>query len=141
MLLEIQCLPSAGKRKSSGSGSPLNLGTTPEKSAESLPDDLREHALSPLGATDSALGRVVDDRYRHIDAAIAVIETSGLRYEVGALGTTVEGEPDALWALSRAVHEATLRSGADSCVTVIKVAESRMDEEAPTIDSLTGKFR
>ena len=33
---------------------------------------------------------VPDNRYRHIEAAIAVIEGSGLKYEVEALGTTVE---------------------------------------------------
>ena len=35
-----------------------------------------------------------DRRYAHIEAAIAVIEASGLRYEVSALGTAVEGSPD-----------------------------------------------
>jgi uncharacterized protein YqgV (UPF0045/DUF77 family) len=133
MLLEIQCLPSAGKRKSSGSGFPLPVGANPKFSAESLHDDLCEHALSPLG--------IEGDYYQHIESAIAVIEQAGLTYEVGALGTTVEGEPDEIWALSRAVHETTLLSGADSCVTIIKVAQSRLVEDAATIDSLTSKFR
>ena len=43
-----------------------------------------------------------DDPYRHIDAAIAVVQGSGLKYEVGALGTTVEGEPDEVWPLHAA---------------------------------------
>jgi uncharacterized protein YqgV (UPF0045/DUF77 family) len=133
MLLEIQCLPSAGKRKSSGSGFPLPVGGNPKFSEESLHDDLCEHALSPLGNEG--------DYYKHIEAAIAVIEQSGLTYEVGALGTTVEGDPDQIWALSRAVHEATLLSGADSCVSIIKMAESRLVEDSATIDSLTSKFR
>ena len=81
-----------------------------------------------------------DDPYRHIDAAIAVVQGSGLKYEVGALGTTVEGEPDDVWPLMRQVHEACLNAGADGLVTVIKVEQaSRVD--GPTIDSLTGKFR
>jgi uncharacterized protein YqgV (UPF0045/DUF77 family) len=130
MLLEIQCLPSAGKRKSLRSGAPSPISTL---SGESLRDDLCEHALPPLG--------VQGDQYQHIEAAIAVIERSGLTYEVGALGTTVEGEPDEIWALSRAVHEATLLSGADSCVSIIKVAQTRLVEDAATIDSLTSKFR
>jgi uncharacterized protein YqgV (UPF0045/DUF77 family) len=58
-----------------------------------------------------------DDRYKHIDAAIAVVQRSGLKYEVSALGTTVEGKPDDLWALARAMHEACLDSGADSLLT------------------------
>ena len=82
-----------------------------------------------------------DDRYKHIEAAIAVVQRSGLKYEVGALGTTVEGSPDALWPLLRAVHEATLLSGAEGTVSVIKVAESADAATASTMSSLTGKFR
>jgi uncharacterized protein YqgV (UPF0045/DUF77 family) len=84
---------------------------------------------------------VPEDRYRHIEAAIAVIERSGLHYEVDALGTTVEGEPDQLWPLLRAVHEACLDAGADSLVTVVKVAQTSSRLPRSTIASLTGKFR
>ena len=81
------------------------------------------------------------DRYAHVDAAIAVIHASGLPYEVGALGTTVEGSPDELWPLLRAVHEATLAAGAVAEVTVIKVAEASAGGEQPTVAGLTDKFR
>ena len=81
-----------------------------------------------------------EDPYRHIDAAIGVVQDSGLNYEVGALGTTVEGEPDEIWPLMRQVHEACLNAGAEGLVTVIKVEQvARADE--PTIATLTGKFR
>ncbi len=83
---------------------------------------------------------VPDDPYRHIDAAIAVVQSSGLNHEVGALGTTVEGEPDEVWPLMRAVHEACLKAGAAGVVTVIKV-EQAAGGDAPTIASLTGAFR
>jgi uncharacterized protein YqgV (UPF0045/DUF77 family) len=96
--------------------------------------------LLEIQCVPSPLG-IEGDYYQHIEAAIAVIEKSGLLYEVGALGTTVEGEPDQIWALSRAVHEATLLSGADSCVSIIKVAQSRLVEDSASIDSLTSKFR
>lgn len=78
-----------------------------------------------------------NDRYRHVEAAIEVIQQSGLAYEVGALGTTVEGEPDAVWQVLRAVHEATLSSGANAVVTIIKVAEV----PGASIGGLVGKFR
>jgi len=64
------------------------------------------------------------DTYAHVRAAIDLIAASGLRFEVGALGTTVEGPPDALWALARLVHERTLTAGADRVVTTIRIAES-----------------
>ena len=81
------------------------------------------------------------DRYAHVNAAIAVIEASGLTYEVGALGTTVEGDPERLWPLLRAVHEATLAAGAQGAVSVIKVAEAGPGRDQPTVAGLTGKFR
>ena len=81
------------------------------------------------------------NQYEHIEAAIKVIEDSGLHYEVDALGTTVEGEPDELWPLLRAVHDATLKAGANSVVTVIKAAQQREDRPQATMASLTGKFR
>lgn len=81
-----------------------------------------------------------DDRYRHIEAAIAVISSSGLKYEVGALGTTIEGEPDELWPLVRRAHEACLASGAQGLVSVVKFEQSAA-AEPPTIASLTQKFR
>jgi len=80
-----------------------------------------------------------ENRYAHIEAAIAIIQASGLKYEVGALGTTIEGEPDAAWAVARKAHEACLAAGAGGIVTVIKVEQAAT--EPPTIDSLTAKFR
>ena len=44
-------------------------------------------APSPAGTAENP--------HAHVEAAIAVIQASGLRYEVGALGTTLEGDADA----------------------------------------------
>jgi uncharacterized protein YqgV (UPF0045/DUF77 family) len=78
--------------------------------------------------------------YAHVEAAIEVARASGLRHEVNALGTTVEGPADEVWPLVRRMHEACLTSGARSVVTVLKVAEAA-GEQQPTIDGLTAKFR
>ena len=77
-----------------------------------------------------------DDQHAYVEAAIAVIQASGLRCEVGALGTTLEGEPDQVWATLRAAHEAMLAAGATSGISHVKVAS--VDR---TIESLTAKFR
>jgi uncharacterized protein YqgV (UPF0045/DUF77 family) len=81
------------------------------------------------------------DHYAHVDAAIAVIQASGLAHEVGALGTTVQGSSREIWNLLPAVHEATLRAGARMTVTVIKVVEAAPGIDDPTITGLAGKFR
>lgn len=77
-----------------------------------------------------------EEPYAHVKAAIAVIQASGLSYEVGALGTTLEGEADQVWATLRGVHEAMLAAGATAGISHIKVAE--VDR---TMDSLTDGFR
>jgi uncharacterized protein YqgV (UPF0045/DUF77 family) len=76
--------------------------------------------------------------YVVVDAAIAIIVGSGLRYEVGALGTTVEGPPDAVWSVVRRAHEACLAAGADSELTVIKILEVPL---GVSVADLTAKFR
>jgi len=80
-----------------------------------------------------------DNPYAFIDGAIKVIQDSGCEYEVDALGTTIQGEPDVLWPLVRRVHESCLASGARGLVSVIKVEQAATN--GPTIDSLTSKFR
>ena len=85
-------------------------------------------APSPAGTAE--------DPHAFVEAAIAVIKGSGLRSEVGALGTTLEGEDDAVWATLRAAHEAMLAAGATSGISHVKIAS--VDR---TIDSLTHKFR
>src|SRR6201999_1189791 len=58
------------------------------------------------------------DKYAHVEAAIALAQASGLQYEVNALGTTIEGAPDVVWPLLRAMHESCLASGAGFVITV-----------------------
>ena len=77
-----------------------------------------------------------EDPHGHVEAAIAVLAASGLRYEVGALGTTIEGDDDAVWATLRAAHEAMLAAGATAGISHVKIASVNR-----SMDSLTRKFR
>ncbi len=77
-----------------------------------------------------------EDPHAYVEAAVRVIQASGLRHEVGALGTTLEGDDDAVWATLRAAHEAMLAAGATSGLSHIKVASV-----GRTMESLTSKFR
>ncbi|MDY7103157.1 MAG: thiamine-binding protein [Actinomycetota bacterium] len=80
-----------------------------------------------------------DAPYANVDRAIALAREAGVRFEVGAMGTVLEGEPDQLWPLVRAMHESCLAAGADHTMTMIKVAE-RSGADA-TIDELTAAHR
>ncbi len=77
-----------------------------------------------------------DDPHAYVEAAVRVIQSSGLRYEVGALGTTLEGDDDAVWATLRAAHDAMLAAGATSGLSHVKIASVNR-----TMESLTRKFR
>ncbi|MGI8710487.1 MAG: thiamine-binding protein [Acidimicrobiales bacterium] len=85
-------------------------------------------------------GGTADDPHAHVDAAIAALGEAGLRHEVSALGTTLEGAPDAVWTALRAAHEATIAAGAEFVLSVIKVAEGAEGAEL-TMDRLTAKYR
>lgn len=84
--------------------------------------------------------------HAHVEAAIAVIQGSGLHYEVGALGTTFEGDADTVWATLRAAHDAVLAAGADSVISSIRLGErTPAADDTPDgqwrMDRLTAKFR
>ena len=81
-----------------------------------------------------------DNPHAHVEAAIAVIAGSGLHYEVGPLGSTLEGEPDEVWPVLRRAHEAVFAAGAGSSIAVVKIAELH-GPGAKTMDDLTRKFR
>jgi len=97
------------------------------------------HMLAEIQVVPRPAG-TADDRYRHVDAAIAVIQASGLRYEVHGLGTVVEGPPEKVWPLLQAVHQATLESGAERTLSIIKVS-SGAAAGGPRVEDLVRKFR
>jgi uncharacterized protein YqgV (UPF0045/DUF77 family) len=66
-------------------------------------------------------------RYTCVEGAIRVIEQSGLEYEVGALGTTIQGPADRIWPLMRELHDACFTAGADSVMTHFRILESKDD--------------
>ena len=80
------------------------------------------------------------DRYKHVDAAIAVIQASGLRHEGHGMGTVIEGPADKVWPLLQAVHQATLESGSERTLSIIKVSGS-LQAGGPTVQELVRKFR
>jgi uncharacterized protein YqgV (UPF0045/DUF77 family) len=59
--------------------------------------------------------------YAAVDAAIAVVASSGLPYLVSPMETTVEGEYDAVMALIKRAQDAALAAGATRTMTLIKV--------------------
>lgn len=112
---------------------------TPPGSAAAPAPTPAGHVIAEIQVLPRPAG-TADDRYKHVDAAIAVIQASGLRHEVHALGTVVEGPPEKVWPLLRAIHQATLASGAERTLSVIKVS-SAAQPGGPTVEDLVRKFR
>jgi uncharacterized protein (TIGR00106 family) len=82
---------------------------------------------------------LVEDVYPVVDKAIEVIQASGLRYEVGPLETTLEGDDlDQLLEVAKAAHLACFKAGAGKVVTIIKIADAL---EGTTIEEKVGKYR
>ncbi|RKX99577.1 MAG: thiamine-binding protein [Spirochaetes bacterium] len=81
----------------------------------------------------------VTDVYDAVDRAIQVIKESGLKYEVDAMSTAVEGSLDKILELIKEIHKAMFDYGAKGVLTNLRVQESKI---YPTsINEKTGKHR
>jgi uncharacterized protein (TIGR00106 family) len=66
-----------------------------------------------------------DELYKQVDAAIDYIKSSGLKYEIGAMSTTVEGEYDEVFDLIKKVHRIPFEVGSERVITVVRIDEKK----------------
>ena len=78
------------------------------------------------------------DPYPIVDKAIEVIRASGVKYEVGPMETTLEGELDDLLEVAKAAHRACFVDGVEKVVTIIKIADA---VGGTTIEEKVSKYR
>jgi len=71
----------------------------------------------------------------YVKVAVAEIDKSGLKYEVDAMGTTLEGDLDDVMTAIMNAHRAVLAAGAGRVVTSIKI------DERPGELSMDGKLK
>ncbi|HMQ55073.1 MAG TPA: MTH1187 family thiamine-binding protein [Anaerolineae bacterium] len=76
--------------------------------------------------------------YPIVDKAIAVIQAAGVKYEVGPMETTMEGDLDELLAVVKQVHRACFVEGVEHVVTVVKIGES---VHGTSIEGKVSKYR
>ena len=79
-----------------------------------------------------------DDLYPAVEAAVAVADNSGLHYEVGALGTTFEGDLDEVLQVVTEMQRALVDWGSPNVISQIRLFH---DPAGVSMDGLTGKFR
>ena len=73
-----------------------------------------------------------------VDKAIAAIDASGVKYEVGPLETTMEGDLDTLLEVVKAAHKACFVEGVEHVVTFVKIADAI---KGTTIEEKVSKYR
>jgi uncharacterized protein (TIGR00106 family) len=81
---------------------------------------------------------LVEDAYPIVDRAIEAIHSSGVKYEVGAMETVMEGPLDDLLAIAKEAHLACFQAGAEKVVTFIKIGDH---VSGTSIESKVGKYR
>lgn len=62
-----------------------------------------------------------EDLTPFVDAAIEIVQKSGLKYEVEALGTTIEGELDQVLDVIKRAHQKVMDMGAGRVLTEIRI--------------------
>ncbi|MBM4764711.1 thiamine-binding protein [Bacillus sp. B15-48] len=79
-----------------------------------------------------------EDVIPYVDAAIAVIEESGVKYVVNPLETTMEGELSDLFAIVEKMNEKMVELGSPSIISQVKVLYK---PDGASMDQLTEKYR
>lgn len=79
------------------------------------------------------------DSWRIIDKVIALIKKSGVRYEVGPMETTMEGDLDTLLKIVKKAQETAIKSGASAVFSNIKIIYN--PKGVATIEEKVAKHR
>ncbi len=96
---------------------------------------LASFSVAPIG--------VGEELREHVAKVLDVIDKSGLPYRLGAMQTTVEGEPDEVMALIMKCHRLMLE-GAPRVLTHIAIddrkgASGRLEGKAKDVESVLGR--
>ncbi|UFJ40250.1 thiamine-binding protein [Brevibacillus humidisoli] len=85
------------------------------------------------------LPKVADgSSYAVVDKAIEVVQRSGVKYEVGAMETVMEGELDQLLEIVKRAQEACIAAGASEVMTHMKI---HYRPEGVSMDEKLEKYR
>jgi uncharacterized protein YqgV (UPF0045/DUF77 family) len=76
--------------------------------------------------------------YQVIDKVIAYIASCGIRYEVGPMETTLEGELDDLLVIVKKAQEICIEQGASRVISLVKIDYKKT---GVTIDEKVGKYK
>ena len=76
--------------------------------------------------------------YGVVDEVIQIIQDSGVKYEVGPLETTMEGDLDELMEIVKEAQKICIQAGAGSVISVVKI---QYRPEGVSMDEKVAKHR
>lgn len=76
--------------------------------------------------------------YKVVDKIISYIDKSGVKYEVGAMETTMEGDFDKLMEIVKQSQQICVKEGVPRIVSIVKIDYK---PEGVTIDEKVKKYR
>ncbi|MBP2001596.1 uncharacterized protein (TIGR00106 family) [Paenibacillus shirakamiensis] len=79
-----------------------------------------------------------EDVIPYVDRAIEVIQASGVKHQVNALDTTMEGDLQELLDIVQQVNDAVIAYGSPSIISQIKILYA---PKGASMDALTEKYR
>lgn len=95
--------------------------------------------MADVNVSLQVLPRVPDDQiYDVVDKVIRLIEKSGVKYEVGPMETTMEGELGLLLDIVKEAQEVCIKEGATRVMSMVKIDYK---PEGVTMDEKIGKYR
>ncbi|HHU89551.1 MAG TPA: thiamine-binding protein [Clostridiaceae bacterium] len=95
--------------------------------------------MSKINLSLQVIPNVADELvYPVVDKVIAMIEESGLTYEVGPMETTIEGELDELLEIVKKAQYVCVQEGATRVISMVKID---FKPEGVTIDEKVRKYR
>jgi len=99
----------------------------------------RMRELASVNVSLQVIPRVSDDKiYEVVDKVIAYIASCGVKYEVGPMETTMEGELDELLEIVKKAQFLCVDEGATRVLSVVKID---FKPEGVTLDEKIGKYR
>jgi len=95
--------------------------------------------MSVVNVSIQVIPVVAEERiYSVVDKVIEYIESSGVKYEVGPMETTMEGELDKLLDIVKKAQEICVEQGATRVVSMVKIDYK---PEGVTMNEKTFKYR
>ncbi|MEO0072010.1 MAG: MTH1187 family thiamine-binding protein [candidate division WOR-3 bacterium] len=75
-------------------------------------------SVVPIGTKTSSISE-------YVKKSIQLIKKSGLKYQIGPMGTTIEGELSDIFELILQIHKAQVKMGVKRILTTIKIDDRR----------------